>query len=63
MTKQAALGIALGFSMIPATLLLIGPYAWATVHFGVKVNDFGTGAMLGIAALVFAVIFFLRRAG
>jgi len=44
-------------------LILIGPYASTTVHFGVKVNDFGTGAMLGIAALVFAVIFFLRRAG
>ena len=53
---QTALGIALGFSVILATMLLIGGFAWVTMSLGVNTRDFGIGALLGIAVLIVVVV-------
>jgi hypothetical protein len=58
---QTAIGIALGFSVILATMLLIGGFAWATIHFGASSRDFGIGALIGIAALIAVIIVVATR--
>lgn len=61
MTMQTALGVALGFSIILVTMLVIWGFAWATLHFGISPRDFAIGALLGVAALVVALIVVATR--
>jgi hypothetical protein len=58
---QTAIGIALGFSVILATMLLIGGFAWATLHFGASSRDFAIGALIGIAVLIAAIAVLATR--
>jgi hypothetical protein len=59
---QTAIGIVLGFSVILATMLLIGGFAWAMIHFGANTRDFGIGALIGIVALIAVIIVVAMRA-
>ena len=56
---QTALGVALGFSIILVTMLVIWGFAWATLHFGKSPRDFAI--LLGVAALVIALIVVATR--
>ena len=60
-TVQTAIGIALGFSVIMATMLVIGGFAWAMIHLGASSRDFVIGALLGIAALIVAIVVVATR--
>jgi len=47
-------GIALGFALMPATLGLIGTFAWTGIHFELSRTDTVLGAALGIVTLIIA---------
>lgn len=49
---KTAIGIALGFALMPATLALIGGFAALSMWFDVRRVDTMIGAALGLATLV-----------
>lgn len=47
-------GIALGFAMMPATIGIIGLFAWVGIRFELARSDTALGGALGIATLIVA---------
>lgn len=53
-------GIALGFAMMPATLALIGGFAFLAIHFDLRKSDTVLGAVLGLATFAVVATIWLR---